>query len=138
MVAFVGAVVIGVACILPYANITDNSVSPPSPSIFNPGCPAGLWFAVEPMVVILVAIAAGVMLISVRGRIPRALAAGALLAFGVQTVVLFAGYVGASAGTPSEHAAIGGVVGVIGGLAILAAGSIAAASLGVPTQPQST
>ena len=74
---------------------------------------------------------AGVLLIALRGRVPNALAAGVLLALGVQTIVLFAGYVGSSAGGASERVGIGGAIGVVGGLAIAFGGTLAAASLSV-------
>lgn len=133
--AFVGAIVVAVACALPYANITDNSVSQTTPSIFNPGYPGGLWFAVEPVAVVVLAIVAGVMLIALRGRVARALAAGVLFALGAQTFVLFVGYVGSSATGQSERAGIGAAIGIIGGLAIAIGGGLAAASLSVRARP---
>jgi hypothetical protein len=131
VVAFAGAVVIIVACALPYANYTDQSISPSAPSIFNPGYPGALWYAVEPVAVAVVGIVAGVLLIALRGRLLRALAAGVLLAVGVQTFVLFIGYVLAAATGPGEHAAIGGGIGLLGGLALAISGALAAASLTV-------
>ena len=128
-VAIVGSLAIIAACVLPYAHYTDSSASPAYPSIFNPGYPGALWYAAEPVAVILVGIVAGVMLMAVRGRTPRLLATGALLAFGWQTTFLFVGFVGASAAGPSSQMGIGGVVGVIGGLAILVGAAIASASL---------
>jgi hypothetical protein len=135
LVAFAGAVVIIVACALPYATFTDPSVSPSTLSIFNPGYPGALWYAVEPVAVAVLGVAAGVLLIALRGRVPRALAAGVLLALGVQTFVLFIGYVLAAATGPGEHAAIGGGIGLLGGLAMAIGGALAAASLTVRTQP---
>jgi len=129
VVAFVGAAVTIVACAFPYANYTDSTVSPTSPSIFNPGYPGALWYAVEPVIVAVGGIVAGVLLIALRGRVPRALAAGVLLALGAQTFVLFVGYVGAAATGPSERAGIGGGIGLIGALALAIAGGLAAASL---------
>jgi hypothetical protein len=129
--AFVGAVVIVVACVLPYGHYTDPSVSPSSPSVFNPGYPGALWYAIEPVAVIVLAIVAGVVLLALRGRVPRALAGGLLVALGVQTFVLFLGYLGAAATGPSEQAGIGGGIGIVGGLAIAIGGAVAAASLTV-------
>jgi len=129
--AFVGAVAIIVACALPYANITDNSVSQTAPSIFNPGYPGALWYAVEPVAVAALAVAAGVMLIALRGRTPRALAAGVMIGMGAQTFLLFVGYVASSASGPSERAAIGGAFGVAGGLVVAVGGALAAVSLSV-------
>jgi hypothetical protein len=133
--AFVGAVVVLVACALPYATFTDPSVSLATPSIFDPGFPGGLWYAVEPVIVAVLAIVAGVLLIALRGRVLSALAAGMLFALGVQSFVLFVGYVGASAGGTSEHAAIGGGIGLLGGLAIAFGGTLAAAGLTVKPKP---
>jgi hypothetical protein len=133
--AFVGAIVVIVACALPYANLTDNSVSNTTPSIFNPGYPGGLWYAVEPVAVAVLGIVAGVVLIALGGRVPRALAAGVLLALGAQTIVLFAGYLGSSASGSSERVGIGGAVGVVGGLAIAFGGTLAAAGLTVKAKP---
>jgi hypothetical protein len=135
VVAFVGAVVIIVACALPYANYTDTSVSPATPSIFNPGYPGALWYAVEPVAAAAGGVVAGVLLMALRSRVPRALAAGVLLALGVQTFVMFVGYVGAAATGPSERAAIGGAIGLFGGLALAIGGGLATASLAVRTQP---
>lgn len=127
-VAIVGSLAIIAAGLLPYAHYTDNS-TPAWPSIFNPGYPGALWYAAEPVAVILLGIVAGVMLIAVRGRTLRLVAAGALLAFGMQTTFSFVGFVGASATGPASQMGIGGVVGVIAGLVILVGGAIAAASV---------
>jgi hypothetical protein len=130
VVAILGAVVIIVACVIPFAHYTDNT-SPSSPSIVNPGYPGALWYAVEPGGVILFAIAAGVALIALRSRISRALMTGALMAFGAQTALMFASYAGAAVAGPSEQVGPGGPIGVLGGLAIMVGGALAAASLGV-------
>jgi hypothetical protein len=135
VVAFVGAVAVIVACVVPYANYTDPSVSPATPSIFNPGYPGAVWYAVEPVLVAVVGVVAGVLLIALRGRLLRALAAGVLLAVGVQTFVLFIGYVLAAATGPGERAAIGGGIGLLGGLALAIGGALAAASLSPRTTP---
>jgi len=135
VVGFVGAAVIVVACALPYATYTDTSVSPTTPSIFYPGYPGALWYAAEPVLVAVAGIGVGVLLIALRGRVVRALAAGVLLALGVQTFVMFIGYVGASATGPGEHAAIGGGIGLVGGLALAIGGGLAAASLSVGRKP---
>jgi hypothetical protein len=134
VVAFVGAVATIVACVVPYVTYTDPSVSPATSSIFNPGFPGALWYAVEPVAVAVVGVVAGVLLIALRGRTVRALAAGALLAVGVQTFLLFVGYVGGPATIPGERAAIGGGIGLLGGLALAIGGALAAASLTVPTK----
>lgn len=135
LVAFVGALATIVACAVPYVTYTDPTVSPSTASIFNPGFPGALWYAAEPVAVAVVGIVAGVLLIALRGRTPRALAAGILLAVGVQTFLLFVGYLGAAATILGEHAAIGGGIGLIGGLALAIGGALAAASLSVRTQP---
>jgi hypothetical protein len=131
VVAFVGVVATVVACAVPYVTYTDPSVSPATASIFNPGYPGALWYAVEPVAVALAGIVAGVLLIALRGRTLRALAAGVLLAVGVQTFLLFVGYVGGAATISGERAAIGGGIGLLGGLALAIGGGLAAASLTV-------
>ena len=78
-------------CILPYVNWTDTSNGATS-SIFNAGYSGGFWFAVEPIAVILCALPAAIVLIAVKHRVARAVAAGVLLAFGLQTITMFAGY----------------------------------------------
>jgi hypothetical protein len=135
VVAFVGAVATVVACVVPYVTYTDPSVSPATASVFNPGFPGALWYAAEPVAVAVVGIVAGVPLIALRGRTVRALAAGVLLAVGVQTFLLFVGYVGGAATIPGERAAIGGGIGLLGGLALAIGGALAAASLSVRTTP---
>lgn len=127
--AIVGAVVILLACLLPYAHYFDSTGGPSSPSLFNSGYPGGPWFAAEPVVVILVVIAAGVLLLAMRNRTGRTLAAGALLALGLQTFFLFTGYVGADASGLSTEIGAGAAIGVLGGIVVMVAGAVAAAGL---------
>jgi len=56
----------------------------------------------------------------------RLVAGGALIGLGIQTILLFAGY--EFYVQNPDHAGPGGAVGILGGLLLLAAGLIAAAS----------
>jgi hypothetical protein len=138
VVSIVGAVAIIAACILPYAKMTDPSAAQSALSIFNAGFSGGLWYAAEPVAVILVSLTAGVLLIALRHRLIRALATGALIAFGVQTFFLFVGYVGASATGSGEQAGLGGIIGVLAALAIIVGGALGAASLSSKPTPTTT
>ena len=145
LLAIVGAVGIIVACLLPYAHFGPSDGGQ-SPSIFNAGPPTALlWFAAEPVAVALVAIAAGIVLLASRPPGAHWTTAGMLLAFGIQTPLLFAGYLfGISAGAGFHHGP-GGPVGVLAGLLLLvagilglagaAAGGRAAAQNGGPAAP---
>ncbi len=132
VVGMLGALVIVGACALPYAHYSSPAGTY-SPSIFNSGIPGGFWLAAEPVAVIALAIAAGLVLVASMRRTARAIAAGMLVAFGVQTAFLFVGY--ASSGSPSQ-VGIGSVVGILGGLCLLSGGLVAAASRRVRGLPR--
>ena len=123
--AMLAGVLIVVACALPYVHYTD-STSPSTVSIFNPGFSPSIWFALEPVGVALVAFAAGVVLVASVSRMPQAVAAGALIALGVQTFLMFAGYVLLAATSASAQQGPGGFVGLLAGLLLFAAGVTAA------------
>jgi hypothetical protein len=116
-----GVTIIG-ACALPYIHYTDQGSQPASPSIFNPGFAPSNWFAAEPVVVGLLAIVAGVALMRWMNPIPRAIAAAVLIAYGAQTFLLFLGYVYLALNSSSAQLGPGGVVGLIAGVLLLAAG----------------
>ena len=80
-----------------------------------------LLFAAEPLIVAVAATAVALVLV---GR-ARALAAGLLIAFGVQTLILFLAYLGGAAfGNPLYNSfEPGSVLGVAGALLVLAAGA---------------
>ena len=97
-------------CFVPYVTYTDTSSGPSTSSVFNVGYP-GFWpYAVEPIVVVLIGAAAAILLIVGGNRTARAIAAGALLAFGVQTFTLFFGYTGGSVAV--GHMGAGGPLGI--------------------------
>jgi hypothetical protein len=126
VVTAVGAILIVWACALPDLHIPAGN-GRTSFSIFNSGGGGDLWFAVEPVgvAVIGVAVALIIMLANRSARI-RLLAAGVLFGFGIQTVLLFAGY--EFYVRSPDHAGPGGAVGILGGTVLLAAGLIVAAS----------
>jgi hypothetical protein len=126
VVTVVGAILIIWACALPDLNLPAGS-GRTSFSIFNSGAAGDLWFAVEPVGVAVIGIAVA-LIIMLANRSARLglLAAGMLVGFGIQTVLLFAGY--EFYVRSPDHAGPGGAVGILGGIVLLVAGLIAAAS----------
>src|SRR5438132_10546179 len=112
---------------LPFVYYTDTSNGPASSSIFNLGYTGGLFFALEPIAVMVCALVTGIFLIACQNRTVRAVGTGVLLAFGLQTVALFIGYIGGEA--PYGRVGPGGPVGILGGMVLLAGGSLAAGRL---------
>ena len=88
------------------------------------------WYAAEPLTVLALVIAAGILLLFTRppgvlGSVAAAwTVAGALLAFGIQTTMLFVGYRFLFLGS-TEHREAGGTLGLVGGLVLIAAGIVA-------------
>jgi hypothetical protein len=126
VVTVVGAILIIWACALPDLNLPAGS-GRTSFSIFNSGAAGDLWFAVEPVGVAVIGIAVA-LIIMLANRSTRLglLAAGMLVGFGIQTALLFAGY--EFYVRSPDHAGPGGAVGILGGIVLVAAGLIAAAS----------
>ena len=117
-----------VACALPFVHYTDSQ-EPTSPSIFNTGFSPSNGFAVEPVGVALIAFVVGVLLFAWTNRIARAISSGVLIAFGVQTVLLFFGYIALAAFSESAQVGPGGLVGVLAGFLLIAAGAASLASV---------
>jgi hypothetical protein len=131
IVTAVGAILIVWACALPDLHIPSGN-GRTSFSIFNSGAGGDLWFAVEPVGVAVIGVAAAlIIMLANRSARMRLLAAGVLLGFGIQTILLFAGY--EFYVRSPNHAGPGGAVGILGGLLLLVAGLIAAASRPVST-----
>jgi zinc-ribbon domain len=127
IVAILGVLVVIVACVVPYVRYTGIG-GQSSFSIFNYGKNSnGQWFAAEPVGVALLGLAAAVLVMA-SGRVPglRWLAAGMLLAFGVQTILLFAGYQFGLISNSSAHTGYAGYIGIVAGLILAAAGVLAA------------
>jgi hypothetical protein len=127
IVAILGVLVVIVACVVPYVRYTGIP-GQSSYSILSYGKNSnGLWFAAEPVGVALLGLAAAVLVMA-SGRVPglRWLAAGMLLAFGVQTIALFAGYQFGFISNSSAHTGNAGYIGIVAGLILAAAGVLAA------------
>jgi hypothetical protein len=86
-----------------------------------------LWYAAEPVAVIVFVVIAGAFLIAWQNQIVGAISAGALLALGVQTFMLFVGYVFGQLDVGTMGA--GGPLGTFGGALLIIAGALAAASV---------
>jgi hypothetical protein len=124
LLAIAGGLAVIAACLLPFVRYASSfQTDQHSPSILNPGSSAAVkWFAAEPIGVALVAIAAGVVLLASSSQGPRWTTAGILLAFGIQTPLLFAGYLFGFGTSSGVHHGSAGPVGILGGLLLLAAG----------------
>jgi hypothetical protein len=127
--AAAGSLLIILACALPYVHYIDSSIQPSSPSVFNPGFGPSNWFAVEPVGVAVLVLTAAVALLVGQKPIIQVIAAFVVLAYGVQTLLLFVGYVYLAIRSDSAQVAPGGVVGMIAGLLLAASGLAAALSL---------
>jgi hypothetical protein len=116
-VAAVAAIV--VACVLPFVTSQGQIYS-----IFQ-NTPAS--FALEPLGVAIFGFCASILMArgGVSGR--RWLAAGMLLAFGAQTILLFWGY--QFGALPSDHPGSAGIVGMAGGVMLLVAGVLGAVGI---------
>jgi len=117
-----GAFLLLLGCALPYVRVSGQS----GVSLFGGfhGAPASetFWFAIEPGGVMVIAAIISVLLLA-RGSQP-AFCAGLLTAFGVQTVLLFSGYVFVV--YAPNHRGAGGVLGLLGGIVLIVAGLMAA------------
>ncbi|MGH3204059.1 MAG: hypothetical protein ACRDOA_01960 [Streptosporangiaceae bacterium] len=122
----VAAILIVWACALPDLYVSGGS-GRTSFSVFNSGGAGQLWFAVEPVGVAVIGVLAALIIMAAnRSARLRLLATGVLFGFGIQTVLLFAGYE-FYARSP-DRAGPGGAVGILGGIVLLVAALIAAAS----------
>lgn len=126
----VGALLVIIACAVPYLHTADAS-----PSIFNPGYPGGIWFAVEPIAAVLISITAGVVIMAASQRNLQMAAAAILLATGVQTVLSFVGYAGLDLSISDRSAAPGSAIGILGGLCLTTGGLLALVGAGWLDQP---
>jgi hypothetical protein len=130
IMAIVAALGIVAACALPVQTHTNTfgfGTGNGSISLFKQLGNATLWwYLVEPIGVAVLALAAGIILMASHSRVVSIAAAGVLLGFGVQTAFLFLGYWrGFGAG---QHSGPAGVVGLLAGLLLAAAGAVAVAS----------
>ncbi len=96
-------------------------------SVFNGGFPGAWGNVLEPVLVIVLALAASVLIIAWPNRTARAFASGALVVMGAQTFMLFVGYAAAGAGTGVLQS--GSFVGLFGAFLLFVGGAISAASL---------
>ena len=126
--AITAVVVIIAGCVLPYVRYTEASPGDSqTASVFNGGFP-GAWGNVpEPVLVIVFALAASVLIIAWPNRTARAFASGALVVMGAQTFMLFVGYAAAGAGSGVLQS--GSFVGLFGSFLLFVGGAISAASL---------
>jgi hypothetical protein len=122
LLAIAGGLGIIVACLLPYAHLSSSGGGQSLSLITSSSPYSELWFAAEPVVVALVALVAGIVLLVSRSQGVRWAMAGILLAYGVQTPLLFAGLLfGFNGGNGYQHGPAG-PAGILAGLLLLTAG----------------
>ena len=129
VLGIVGALLVIPACALPYTHDSQGPLS-----IFSPGDGA-IWFAIEPITVMLMAIATGITLFVSSQRVLQIGAAAVLLGIGVQTFFMFAGYAGFNLSSGGQSGAPGSVIGLVAGLCLATGGLIAAIRAGWWGQP---
>jgi hypothetical protein len=122
----VSAVVLTVACFLPFTYF----INPPpgttaQASIVNEGYGTGFWYSVEPILVIVLAVAAGIVMIAWSNRTARVILAAALAAIGLQTFALFIGYAGGTNIPGGETSGPAGWVGMAGAIVMMAGAIVA-------------
>jgi hypothetical protein len=126
--AIIGAVILIVGCALPYVHYTgDTAGASPNSSVFNGGFPGAWGNVIEPLLVILLGLAAAILVIAWANRTARAFSSAILIAMGLQTMAMFVGYDAAGAAYGQLQA--GAFVGPIGAFLIMISGVLAAASL---------
>ncbi|TMG48373.1 MAG: hypothetical protein E6H90_07280 [Chloroflexi bacterium] len=126
--ALIGAAGVLVGCALPYATITYGTDDPTHPSVFNSGFGGNTLFAAEPLAVVMFTFVAAIILLTPTRPILHSVAAGMLIAFGIQTFAFFFGYIGLGTYSDSSNKGsigIGSVIGMVAGLCVLAGGLIA-------------
>lgn len=124
-VGAVGAGLIVWACALPILHLPAGG-GRDSFSIFNNGSGGALWFAAEPVGVAVFGVATVLLIVFTRSARLRLMATGVLFGFGIQTIMLFAGY--EFYVRSPDHAGPGATVGILGGIALLVAGLLSAFS----------
>jgi len=125
VIGLAGALFILLGCLVPYLKYPGQHAV----GVFSgfPGAPGSqaFWFSAEPVGVLLAAIAVSILVMArPRGGI---LGPGMLTAFGIQTILLFAGYVFTV--YPPAKRDPGAILGLLGGIALLIAGLMSLAAV---------
>jgi hypothetical protein len=120
--AIIGAIAIVTACALPMYSAS---------TLFNPSTSGERWFAVEPFVAGLIALAVGVFFVVASGKKWVLVTGGGAVALGLETTLFYVGYLGNGLSfTSADSYTVGAasLVGIIGGLSLLSAGILTVAS----------
>jgi len=135
IVAIIAALLVLAGSFLPYVHYTGEMAAGESawPSVFNGGFPGAWGNAFEPILVILFALAASVLIIASANRTARAFASGALVVLGAQTLMMVVGY--AAAGASYGQLQAGAFVGAFGSILLCVGGIMSAGSLWLRQMP---
>jgi len=131
IVGLAGAFLLLLGCVVPYVKFSGQSAVSLFGGFQSAPFSETFWFAIEPGGVMAITLVISILLLA-RGR-QRSFFAGLLAAFGVQTILLFAGYVFVVY-SPTKREA-GGVLGLLAGVALIVAGLMARSAAG-PEAPQ--
>jgi hypothetical protein len=124
LVGLSGALFVLLGTVVPYLKFSTENVSIVSGYTGWPGSEA-FWFSVEPFGVLVAAIVVAIMVMArPRGSM---FAPGMLTAFGIQTILLFAGYLFTV--YPPNTREAGAALGLLGGIALVVAGVLGLAEV---------
>lgn len=126
-ITLVGAVVLLLACIVPYGQqICDVCPVNHNPSLFSDEAHRVSWLAVEPIAAIVLSVLGGIAVVMARRTIEMAIVGGLLGAAGLLALAFFLSFSFLGVFVPGEGASIAGVIGsflvAVGG-AVVAAGA---------------
>lgn len=121
------AAVLLAACFFPYGSFSDGNSGTINSSIFNGNYQGSGWQIPEPLFVVLAALAAAIVVMAVSVRIVRAVATGALIALGLQTLAMWITFIGTA--ISGGRIGPGGLIGIAGSIVLLVGGLVALTSL---------
>ncbi|TMC54939.1 MAG: hypothetical protein E6J20_03190 [Chloroflexi bacterium] len=121
-VSIASTAVLLAACFFPYGYFSDGNGGTSSSSIFNGGYPGAGWQIPEPLFVVVAALAMAIVVMAVRGTV-RAVASGALVALGLQTLMMWITYTGTA--ISGGRIGPGSWIGLTGSMVLLVGGILA-------------
>lgn len=125
--SIVAAAVLLAACFFPYGSFSDGNGGTFNSSVFNGNYQGSGWQIPEPLFVVLAALAAAIVVMAVSVRIVRAIATGALIALGLQTLMMWITFIGTA--IAGGRIGPGGLIGIAGAIVLLVGGLVALTSL---------
>jgi predicted small integral membrane protein len=120
---FAGSALVGLGCALPYAVVCDVFCKENQrPSLVDDANHQVSWFVAEPLLAIVFALVAVLLMLAARGPAGKAAAAGMLTIAGALTFAFFVGLLGSA----SLQIGVGALMGAAGGFLLTIGGVVAA------------